>query len=80
MVQLLIQVDDRLAKELNRAVPARSRKRSEFIRQAIRKALMALEDRRTAEKYRQAPQSGPDDSATAWLEWKPAPGKRRRRR
>ena len=44
MVQLLIQVDDQLAKELNKAVPAKSRRRSEFIRRAIRTALMALED------------------------------------
>ena len=73
MVQFLVQLDDRLAKELDRVVPAKSRKRSEFIRRAVRKALMEVDDRRTAEKYRKAPQAVADDQEVSWLPWDPKP-------
>ncbi len=78
MVQLLIQVDDRLARELNRAVPAKSRLRSEFIRRAIRKALMALDDRRTAQKYLEVPLIGADELDPPWLPWEPRRRSRRK--
>ena len=58
MKQLLIEVDDALADELEKVAPGRSRKRSEFIRYAIRQALWGLEEKRTAEAYRQQPDSG----------------------
>jgi Arc/MetJ family transcription regulator len=57
MKQLLIEVDDELATELERIAPGRSRRRSDFIRCAIRQALWDLEEKRTAEAYRQQPDS-----------------------
>ena len=50
-MNILIDVDDRLVRELERVAPARSRKRSEFVRMAIRKALMDEAERRTREAY-----------------------------
>ena len=38
---MLVEVDDELARRLERVAPARSRRRSEFIRRAILKALGA---------------------------------------
>lgn len=55
MKQLLIEVDDEMAEQLERVAPARSRRRSEFIRNAIGKALADVEERRTAEAYRRQP-------------------------
>ncbi len=57
MKQLLIEVDDALAAELERVAPGRNRRRSEFIRSAIRQALWDLEEKRTAEAYKQQPDS-----------------------
>jgi hypothetical protein len=57
MKQLLIEVDDELAAELDKVAPGRSRRRSEFIRCAIRQALWDLEEKRTAEAYKQQPDS-----------------------
>ena len=60
MKQLLIEVDDELASELEKVAPGRSRRRSEFIRYAIRQALWDLEEKRTAEAYKQQPDSEGD--------------------
>jgi hypothetical protein len=60
MKQVLIEVDDELAAELEKVAPGRSRRRSEFIRCAIRQALWDLEEKRTAEAYRQQPDSEDD--------------------
>lgn len=57
MKQLLIEVDDELAAELEKIAPGRSRRRSNFIRYAIRQALWDLEEKRTAEAYKQRPDS-----------------------
>ena len=57
MKQVLIEVDDELAAELEKVAPGRSRRRSEFIRFAIRQALWDLEEKRTAEAYKQQPDS-----------------------
>ena len=57
MKQLLIEVDDDLASKLEKVAPGRSRRRSEFIRYAIRQALWDLEEKRTAEAYKQQPDS-----------------------
>ena len=40
MKQILVQLDDALAEELERFVPGSSRKRSDFIRKAIARALL----------------------------------------
>jgi predicted transcriptional regulator len=57
MKSLLIEVDDELAGRLERVAPARSRRRSEFVRTAILKALWEAEERATAEAYARQPDS-----------------------
>lgn len=78
-----MQLDDRTARQLEDVVPARSRKRSEFIRQAIARALLEVAERRTRAAYERAP----DDreaafDAAAWADVREAihPPRRRRRR
>ncbi len=60
MKQLLIEVDDEMAAALERLVPARSRRRSEFIRFAILRALWEREERLTQEAYARQPDSAAD--------------------
>ena len=55
MKQVLIELDDELAAKLERAAPARSRRRSEFIRTAIKQALCALEEEATRGAYQRIP-------------------------
>jgi len=81
MKQILIEIDDELAEVLEKVAPTRSRRRSEFVRHAIRQALWDLEEQATAEAYRQQP----DSSADAYLDanvWEkpPRPYKTRRKR
>jgi hypothetical protein len=51
MKRFLVELDDALARELERAAPARSRKRADFVRSAIRHALDVALDRSTASAY-----------------------------
>jgi predicted DNA-binding protein len=60
MKQVLIEIDEEMATRLERVAPARSRRRSEFIRAAITRALVEVEEQRTAEAYRQQPDSSGD--------------------
>ena len=82
MKQLLIEIDAETAARLERVAPARSRRRSEFIRMAIRRALWDLEERATQEAYARQPDSGeaayfePD----AWEGEAATPRRRRRER
>ena len=79
MKQMLIQIDDELAVRLEKVAPSRSRKRSEFVRAALRKALWEIEERATAEAYRRQPDSATD----AYFEprvWEPGSRPRPRRR
>jgi len=73
MKQLLIELEDEVAEKLERVAPARSRRRSEFVRNAIRRALWELEERATAEAYERKPDSPADVylDPRAW-ELKPA--------
>jgi predicted transcriptional regulator len=57
MKSLLVEVDDELAARLERVAPARSRRRSEFVRTAILKALWEAEEQATAEAYARHPDS-----------------------
>ena len=57
MKSLLVEVDDELASRLERVAPARSRRRSEFVRTAILKALWEVEEQATAESYARQPDS-----------------------
>ncbi len=72
MKQLLIEVDEDTFKKLEQIAPARSRRRSAFIRSAIHKAICAEQERATAEAYRRTP----DSAADAWFDprvWEPKP-------
>ncbi len=67
MKSLLIQLDDQTLLALNRVAEPGKRRRSEFIRQAIRKAVRQAEYRAMREAYRKQPDSGTeaDDWSTA---------------
>jgi len=60
MKALLIELDPDTAARLDKVAPGRSRRRSEFIRAAIRRALWDLEERATEEAYRRQPDSTED--------------------
>ncbi len=80
MKQLLIEVEDDIAAKLEAAAPGRTRRRSEFVRMAIRQALWALEEAATAEAYGRQPDSAGEahvDPST-W-EARSGPGRRPRR-
>jgi hypothetical protein len=76
MKSLLVEVDDELAGRLERVAPASSRRRSEFVRAAILKALWEAEEQATAEAYARHPDS-PDAAfdPSVW-ERRSTPGKR----
>ncbi len=81
MKQLLVEIDEDTFKKLEQIAPARSRRRSAFIRAAIHKAIYEERERATAEAYR----GTPDSAADAWFDarvWEPKPpayrGRRRR--
>jgi len=68
MKQILVQLDDRTAELLEAVVPARSRKRSEFIRQAIAKAVLELAECSTRAAYARVPDDKPVFHAEEWAE------------
>jgi Arc/MetJ-type ribon-helix-helix transcriptional regulator len=59
MKQLIVELDEPLARELERVIPARSRRRSAFVRAALRRALDELAEARMAEAYRSFPDVEP---------------------
>jgi metal-responsive CopG/Arc/MetJ family transcriptional regulator len=67
MRSLLIQVDEPTYRALNRVAPAAKRRRSEFIREAIRKAIREVEYARMRAAYDAQPdsESEADDWSTA---------------
>lgn len=65
MKQVLIEIEPEVAERLERIAPARSRRRSEFIRAAIRKAIWEVEEAAVAEAYGRMP----DSADTAY--WNP---------
>lgn len=74
MKNVLIQLDDELVAELEKAAPASKRERSEFIRQAIRNELHRSEFDRMRDAYLLQPDSA--EEADDWsdpLEWNPEP-------
>jgi predicted transcriptional regulator len=79
MKQLLIEIDDEDAAKLERVAPGRTRRRSEFVRMAIRRALWDLEEQATAAAYARSP----DSAADVYLDvraWEDKPLRRRSRR
>ena len=78
MKTLIVELDDEVALKLERVAPGRTRQRSEFIRNALRRALWDIEEQATAEAYRRQPDSGED----AYLDrdaWAPRSKVRRNR-
>jgi Arc/MetJ-type ribon-helix-helix transcriptional regulator len=78
MKALIVELDNEMAAKLERVAPGRSRQRSDFIRNAIRRALWEIEEQATAEAYRHQP-----DSEDAYFNpdvWEPAPNRSRIRR
>ena len=58
MKRILIELDDACARDLERVAPARERKRAEFLRYAIRRAIDSTLDRRTQQAYEAQPLPG----------------------
>ena len=78
MRAVLIELDNDVAAQLERVAPGRSRRRSDFIRTAIRRALWELEEQATADAYRRQP----DSAITASIDprvWEPASTPARKR-
>jgi len=78
MKRILIEIEDDVEARLKRVGPPRSRRRSEFVEAAIRKALWEVEEQATAEAYRRQPDS-PDEACYDPRTWEP-PGRPRRGR
>lgn len=60
MRSILIQLDDVTYKALNQVAPAAKRRRTEFIRQAVKDAIRRQEYTRIREAYRKQPDSAAD--------------------
>jgi metal-responsive CopG/Arc/MetJ family transcriptional regulator len=60
MKPLLIQLDEQTLVALNRVAAPDKRKRSEFVRQAIRRAVRQAEYRAMRDAYRKQPDSAQD--------------------
>jgi predicted transcriptional regulator len=78
MKSLLVELDDEVAARLEQVAPGRARRRSEFIRMAVRRALWDLDEQATAEAYQRVP----DTAAEAHWDptvWEPR-GKHRGRK
>jgi hypothetical protein len=74
MKQVLLELDDDTALQLERIAPARSRRRSEFIRAAIRSAIWAEQERATELAYRRTPDDEPAYfDPTVWEVREPSP-------
>lgn len=82
MKQIMIQLDDALAAELDKIAPGKSRKRSEFLREVIARALHDRLDVATRHAYARWPDDAPLIDASDWAAEEEAvhpPGRRTRR-
>lgn len=70
MNQVIVELDARTLKRLNQVAPPKARKRSIFIRDAIRKALDALAEEQMERAYREAPQDSAESDLdpTTWAQ------------
>jgi len=66
MKRIRVQLDDRIAELLEAAVPARTRKRSAFIRQATARALLEIAEHHTRAAYARAPAEEAAVHAVGW--------------
>ena len=76
--QVIVELDEATARELEAVAPSRDRKRSLFIRRALRKALDDAAEQRMADAYRRTPDREPPVYAEAWEARPPSPRKRRK--
>ena len=76
MKQVLVELEDELAARLEPVAPGRSRKRSEFIRSAIKQALSVLEEEKTRKAYERSPDDPSEYAfdAETWDPWEPSGG------
>jgi Arc/MetJ family transcription regulator len=58
MKRILIELDDACAQDLERVAPVKQRKRAEFVRLAIRRAIDLSWDRLTEQAYQAQPLNG----------------------
>jgi predicted transcriptional regulator len=85
-VQVLIELDDETLRRLEAVAPAKSRKRSAFIRAAVQKALWELAEENTRRAYLEDPDTEPHAiDAASWEPlpfggFEPPPGKGRQSR
>jgi hypothetical protein len=83
MKQILVQLDDATAAQLEKVAPGRSRKRSEFLRAVIGRALQDVLEARTRKAYEDWPDAPPVFDAAAWADADEAldpPARRTKRR
>jgi hypothetical protein len=66
MKQILVQISDGMAAELEKIAPGRGRKRSAFVREAIARAIMDAMEARTREAYERWPQEPVGFDPDAW--------------
>jgi hypothetical protein len=79
--QIIVELDEGTAQELEAVAPSRARKRSEFVRRALRQALDAEAERRMAEAYRRQPDDEPEAiDPQVWEAQAPAVARRKRRK
>ena len=76
--QLIVEIDDATAARLERIAPSRARRRSQFVRTAIREALDRALETETAAAYRRQPDGA--DAYVASEEWEARRAPRRRKR
>ena len=69
MPSVLIHLDDATYKTLNKFAPPDKRKRTEFVREAIREAIRQQEFARMREAYLKRPDSA--DESDDWTNWEP---------
>ena len=80
--QIIVELDAGMAQALERVAPSRARKRSEFVRRALRQALDTEAERRMADAYRRQPDDAEAELVDphAWEPQRPPTPRRRRRR
>ncbi len=66
MKSILIQVDDQIARGLDRVAPAAKRQRAEFIRRVLLRAIVEAEEQTTRRAYLRKPDS--ENEADDWSE------------
>jgi Arc/MetJ-type ribon-helix-helix transcriptional regulator len=79
MKSMLIELDDETAARLEQVAPGRARRRSEFVRMAVRRALWDLDEQATVQAYQRAPDVA-DDAHWDPALWEPRAKDRRQGR